>query len=229
MGSVRPSILIAEDDPAMQFLLRSEFEAEDFEVSSCGDGAEALTSARQLKPSLIVLDWNMPAISGLDVCKRLRDTGVTTPVLMITARVDVEDRILALDSGVDDVIVKPFNIRELIARARSLIRRVNDLDDEVLAFNGLSLNLLERRCIFDGQDVRLTVREFDLLKCLLNHSPAVVSREVAISEVWGDEYFGDSNVVDVYIRYLRKKLEDVSPDRLIETVRGVGFVLRERS
>ena len=165
-------------------------------------------------------------ISGLDLCRRLRETGNRVPVIMITARDEMDDRIAALEAGADDFISKPFNIREVLARVKALLRRSIVVTPDHLSFGDLKLNGPERSCCYAGTELNLTVREFDLLECFIRNPRQALSRAQLIQHVWGEDYFGDDNVVDVYVRYLRKKLEDIKPERVIQTIRGVGFALR---
>ena len=220
------SILLADDEANILMLLEMELQAEGYNTVCCEDGGKALAKIREEKPSLALLDWNMPIISGLDVCRRLRETGNQLPVIMITARDEMDDRIAALEAGADDFISKPFNIREVLARVKALLRRSIIVSPDHLSFDELKLNGPERRCHYAGVELNLTVREFDLLECFIRNPRQALSRSQLIQNVWGDDYFGDENVVDVYVRYLRKKLENIKSKRIIQTVRGIGFTLR---
>ncbi len=220
------SILLADDDANIRALLHMELEAEGHQVMAFEDGVMAMKALRESPPSLALLDWNMPGMTGLDICRRLRETGVYLPVIMITARDEMEDRIAALDSGADDFISKPFNIREVIARVRALLRRSSGFTSDEIQIGDLMLNCAERSSSFNGISLRLSIREFDLLECLMRHHRQAMTRSQLIQHVWGDDYFGDDNVVDVYISYLRRKLETAGSDRIIHTVRGIGFSLR---
>ena len=220
------NILVADDEANIVMLLDMELQAEGYNTICCSDGAQALAQIREEQPALALLDWNMPLITGLDVCRRLRDTGNRLPVIMITARDEMDDRIAALEVGADDFIAKPFNIREVLARVKALLRRSSSSSPDQLSFGELQLNGPERRCSYAGKELELTVREFDLLECFLRNPRQALSRTQLIEQVWGDDYFGDDNVVDVYVRYLRRKLEDIKPDRIIQTIRGIGFALR---
>jgi len=234
MTSDTPTVLVADDEVNIVTLLEMELEAEDFNVVTANDGISALKILREDPPSLALLDWNMGGITGLEICQRLRDTGSSLPVIMITCRDEIDDRVAALETGADDFISKPFNIREVIARVKALIRRSsgtsassNEGSEAVeIEVGPLSLNRSERTCAILGSPLMLTVREFDLLDCFMRHPRQVLSRGQLIQQVWGEDYFGDENVVDVYVRYLRKKLEATGSERLIHTVRGVGFSLR---
>lgn len=219
-------ILIADDEANILMLLEMELQAEGFTTIGCSDGAKALAQIRDMAPAIALLDWNMPMITGLDVCRRLRETGNRLPVIMITARDEMDDRVAALDAGADDFIAKPFNIREVLARVKALLRRSTAVSPDQLSFGDLHLNGAERRCVYSGKELNLTVREFDLLECLLRNPRQVLSRSQLIQHVWGEDYFGDDNVVDVYVRYVRRKLEEVKPERIVHTIRGIGFALR---
>ena len=226
MSGTDVDILIADDEANILMLLEMELQAEGYGTTCCADGGKALAAIREAQPSLALLDWNMPIISGLDVCRRLRDTGNQLPVIMITARDEIDDRVAALEAGADDFIAKPFNIREVLARVKALLRRSTAASPDQLSFGDLHLNGPERRCDYSGVTLNLTVREFDLLECFIRNPRQALSRSQLIQNVWGDDYFGDENVVDVYVRYLRKKLENVKSERIIQTIRGIGFALR---
>ena len=226
MSRADVNILLADDEANILMLLEMELQAEGDGTVCCGDGGKALATIREDQPSLALLDWNMPVISGLDVCRRLRDTGNQLPVIMITARDEMDDRIAALEAGADDFISKPFNIREVLARVKALLRRSIVVSPDHFSFSELELNGPERRCHYFGVELNLTVREFDLLECFIRNPRQALSRPQLIQKVWGDDYFGDENVVDVYVRYLRKKLEIIREKRIIQTVRGIGFALR---
>ena len=219
-------ILVADDEANILMLLEMELQAEGFQTIGCNDGAKALAQIRESPPALALLDWNMPIITGLDVCRRLRETGNRLPVIMVTARDEMDDRVAALEAGADDFIAKPFNIREVLARVKALLRRSIAFSPDQLSFGDLHLNGSERRCSYAGQELNLTVREFDLLECFLRNPRQALSRTQLIQNVWGEDYFGDDNVVDVYVRYLRRKLEEIKPERIIQTIRGIGFALR---
>ena len=231
-----PTVLVADDEPKIVTLIKLELQEEGFTVVTAADGISALEVLRSNPPDIALLDWNMEGITGLEICRRLRDTGVVLPVIIITCRDEIDDRVAALETGADDYICKPFNIRELLARVKSLIRRScccktdrttsDQTSSNILKVGDLSLNGTERTCSINSNALALTVREFDLLECFMRHPRQALSRGQLIQHVWGDDYFGDEHVVDVYVRYLRKKLEDTGSKRLIQTVRGVGFALR---
>lgn len=220
------TILIADDEKNILTLLEMELSAEGYKVISFSDSTQAMACLRQGEVDLALLDWNMPVMSGLDICKRLRDTGQFVPVIIITARDEMDDQVAALDSGADDFISKPFNIREVLARAKALLRRSKGVSSDLLVVGELKLNGVERTCSYKSQELLLTVREFDLLEWFMRNPRQAISRTKLIENVWGYDYFGDDNVVDVYVRYLRRKLEEIDPERIIQTVRGVGFALK---
>lgn len=219
-------MFLADDEANIVMLLEMELEAEGFTVVTAADGITAIKALREAPPDLALLDWNMPGMTGLDICRRLRETGVFLPVIMITARDEMDDRVAALDAGADDFISKPFNVREVLARVKALMRRSKGFSSDVLQVGDLVLNGAERTSAIQSHPLVLTVREFDLLECFMRHPRQALSRAQLIQHVWGDDYFGDENVVDVYVRYLRKKLEATGAERVIQTVRGVGFALR---
>jgi len=186
-----------------------------------------LSLARESTPDLIILDWMLPGISGVEICRRLRATGNSIPIILLTAKDEVSDRVAGLDAGADDYVVKPFSIEELLARIRAHLRRTQETNEDVLQFADLSLNRLTRQVYRGKRTIELTAKEFDLLEYLLSHPRQVFSREQILEKVWGYDFMGDSNIIEVYIRYLRLKLEENNQNRLIHTVRSVGYVLRE--
>ena len=232
MTSELPKVLIADDEPNIVTLLEMELRLEGYNVMTASDGISALKALRTCPPDLALLDWNMAGITGLEICRRLRETGSSIPVIMITCRDEIDDRVAALETGADDFICKPFNIREVLARVKALIRRSvicarsSDEPVAILKVGDLIMNVEERTCSLNQSILMLTVREFDLLECFMRHPRQALSRGQLIQHVWGDDYFGDENVVDVYVRYLRKKLEAINHERIIQTIRGVGFSLR---
>jgi two-component system response regulator MprA len=190
------------------------------------DGRTGLILARDHTPDLVILDWMLPGMDGLDVCHRLR-TGGSIPILMLTAKDTVQDRVQGLDAGADDYMVKPFNLDELLARVRALLRRTQPERIPVLKFADLTLDTGSRQASRGTRVVSLTAKEYELLELFMRHPKQVMTREVIFDRVWGYDFGGESNVLEVYIRYLRQKLEADSEARLIHTVRGVGYVLRE--
>ncbi len=220
-------ILIIEDDPAILKMLQRGLSSEGYAIEIATDGNSGLVDAREYKPDLVVLDWMLPGMDGLEVCNRLR-LGSKVPILMLTAKDTVQDRIQGLDAGADDYMVKPFNLDELIARVRALLRRTQPERIPVLTFADLSLNTSTREITRGNRLIQLTAKEHELLELFLRHPRQVLTRDVIFDRVWGYDFGGESNVLEVYIRYLRQKLEDNDQlPRLIHTVRGVGYVLRE--
>ncbi len=225
-------LLIIDDDPELRRFLAGELALEGYEVELAGTGQEALLHIRHEEWDLLVLDWTLPDFSGVEVCRRMRSSGISTPVLMLTARDAVAERVEALDAGADDYLTKPFSIEELLARVRARLRRDTNsglAGAEVLRMDGLMVNTATREVERDGTPISLTVREYDLLLHLLRAPNKVHEREAILRAVWGEGYVGDDNLLDVYIRYLRKKVEVTGQPTLIQTVRGVGFMLREGS
>jgi len=219
-------ILIIEDDEAIVKVLQRGLTYEGYEVNTALDGESGLVMARSNTPDLVVLDWMLPGMDGLEVCEKLRDTG-SVPILMLTAKDTLNDRVKGLDAGADDYMVKPFELEEFLARIRALLRRTQQERAIVLTFEDLSLDTSTRQASREGRVISLTAKEYDLLELFLRHPRQVLTREMIFDRVWGYDFGGESNVLDVYIRYLRQKLESNGEQRLIHTVRGVGYVMRE--
>jgi len=219
-------ILVVDDDPEIVRLLKRGLSYEGYRVDTAGDGAEALAKAREREPDLVILDIMMPRIDGIEVSKRLRQAS-DVPILMLTAKGTVADRVVGLDSGADDYLVKPFAFDELLARVRALLRRRQPKEGEILRFSDLSLNTATREVKRGNETIELTVQEFNLLELFLRHPRQVLKRDLIYERVWGYDFEGESNVIEVYIRYLRAKLEAGGRPRLIHTVRGWGYVLKE--
>jgi two-component system response regulator MprA len=220
-------VLIVDDDPELRRFLAGELAAEGYGVETAATGQEALCRIREGGLDLVVLDWGLPDFAGVEVCKRMRSSGITTQVLMLTARDDVRERVEALDAGADDYLTKPFSIEELLARVRARLRREGGpTEAEVLSFEGLRMNLATREVSRNGEPITLTVREFALLQALLLEPNRVRPRADLFTAVWGEDFVGDANLLDVYIRYLRKKIERPGLPTLIHTVRGVGFMMK---
>jgi two-component system response regulator MprA len=199
---------------------------EGYIVDTALTGKAGLTLADQQRPDLVILDWMLPNMDGLEVCRELQKIG-NQPILMLTAKDTTQDRVEGLDAGVDDYVVKPFEIEELLARIRALLRRTAADRVRVLEFEDLKLDSSTHKAIRGDRVIDLTKKEYDLLDLFLRHPRQVLSREVIFDRVWDYDFGGESNVLDVYIRYLRQKLEDEGGSRLIHTVRGVGYVMRE--
>jgi len=223
---MKERILIIEDDDAIVRVLRRSLAYEGYTVDAANDGESGLALARDAHPDLVILDWMLPGMDGLEVCQRLRGGG-NIPILMLTAKDTVQDRVHGLDAGADDYMVKPFQLDELLARVRALLRRTQPERIPVLSFSDMSLDTSTRLAMRKGRAISLTAKEYDLLELFLRHPRQVLTREMIFDRVWGYDFGGESNVLDVYIRYLRQKLELEGETRLIHTVRGVGYVLRE--
>jgi DNA-binding response OmpR family regulator len=222
----RLSALLVEDDPAIAELVRMGLRYEGFDVYACADGSEAVRLADRHRPDVVVLDWMLPSLDGLEVCRRLRAMG-DPAVLMITAKDAVADRIRGLEAGADDYLIKPFDFDELAARVRAVLRRRRDHLGRTLRFADLELNPDSREVRRGGRSIDLTPREFDLLRVLLEQPRWVLPKRTLLERVWGYDYAGDDNIVEAYIKHLREKLDDRGPSpRLIHTVRGVGYMLR---
>ncbi|NJK62730.1 MAG: response regulator transcription factor [Synechococcaceae cyanobacterium SM2_3_1] len=220
-------ILLIEDEAKLARFVEVELTYEGYHVSVAADGPEGLVVAREQMPDLILLDWMLPGISGLEICRRLRSTGNRIPVILMTARDDVTDRVAGLDAGADDYVVKPFSIQELLARVRAHLRRYQGSEESRLTFMDLVLDPLTREVMRGERRIELTAKEFDLLRYLMEHPRQVLTRQQILENVWGYDFMGDSNIIEVYIRYLRLKVEQEGEKRLIQTVRGVGYVLRD--
>lgn len=219
-------ILVIEDDEAILAFLRRGLAYDGYIVDTATDGQTGLILAADNPPDLVVLDWMLPGIDGLEVCRRLRASN-NVPILMLTARTSVNDRVQGLDAGADDYLVKPFNLDELLARIRALLRRTMPERPEKYEFSDLVLDTGTRQATRNGRVIDLTAKEYELLELFLRNPRQVLSREVIYDEVWGYDFGGESNIIEVYIRYLRQKLEDNNESRLIHTVRGMGYVLRD--
>jgi two-component system response regulator MprA len=220
-------ILLIEDERKIADFIRRGLTLEGYQVQVAYDGESGLDAAVEQKPDLIILDIMLPAIDGIEVCKALRDAGFDMPILMLTARDAVRDRVAGLDAGADDYLVKPFAFDELLARIRALLRRRAAAEEEVLQFADLTLRPATREVTRGGRLIDLTAREFDILETFMRHPRQVLTREQLYERIWGYDFSGESNIIEVYIRYLRAKLEANGEPRLIHTVRGVGYVLRE--
>ncbi|MGH3010753.1 MAG: response regulator transcription factor [Gaiellaceae bacterium] len=222
-------ILLVDDERAVRDSLRRALELEGYEVELAADGQEALDllDSEAPDPDALVLDVLMPRVDGLEVCRRLRGAGRRLPVLMLTARVEVENRVEGLDAGADDYLTKPFALEELLARLRALLRRTADGSGETLRFEGLELDPKTREVRRGGESIELTRTEFALLELFLLNPRQVLTRSLIFERVWGYDFGASSNSLDVYIGYLRRKTEAGGKPRLIQTVRGVGYALRE--
>lgn len=223
---MKEHVLIIEDDEAIVRMLRRGLAYEGYQVETALDGETGLALARDHHPDLVILDLMLPGMDGLEVCQRLRG-GSNVPILMLTAKDTTQDRVQGLDAGADDYLIKPFELDELLARVRALLRRTQTERVQVLTFADLTLDTSTRQAIRKGRVISLTAKEYDLLELFMRHPRQVLTREMIFDRVWGYDFGGESNVLDVYIRYLRQKLENEGEPRLLHTVRGVGYVLRE--
>lgn len=223
---MKERILIIEDDEGIVRVLRRALSYEGYTVDTALDGENGLYIARDHHPDLVILDLMLPGMDGIEVCQRLRSGG-SVPILMLTAKDAVQDRVQGLDAGADDYMTKPFELDELLARIRALLRRTQLERAPVLTFADLTLDTSTRQASRKGRMIPLTAKEYDLLELFLRHPRQVLTREMIFDRVWGYDFGGESNVLDVYIRYLRQKLETEGEQRLLHTVRGVGYVLRE--
>ena len=224
---MKQHILVVEDEAKLAQFIKLELEYEGYEVTVSQDGLDGLATARAKSPDLILLDWMLPGVSGVEICHRLRQTGDKVPIILLTAKDEISDRVTGLDAGADDYIVKPFSIEELLARIRSNLRRNQEEDTSLLQFNDLCLDRSSREVYRGSRRIELTAKEFDLLEYLMAHPRQVLTRDQILERVWGYDFMGDSNIIEVYVRYLRLKLEANNESRIIQTVRSVGYVMRE--
>ena len=221
-------VLVVDDDPELREFLLGELAMEGYACEAAASGQSALQALRGQSWDLVLLDWGLPDFSGVEVCERLRATGVTTPVLMLTAHDEVAERVRALDAGADDYLTKPFSIAELLARVRVQLRRshLSKGEESQFGLGDLSLDLMRREVKRDGLLIELSQREFELLLFLIREPERVHGRQTILDAVWGSPFIGDPNLLDVYVGYLRRKIERPGLPQLIHTVRGVGFTLR---
>lgn len=226
---MRSTILIVDDDEKIVSMLRRGLAFEGYEVQTASNGAEGLNKLMDKEPDVVVLDVMMPQIDGFEVCRRLRAAGSKVPILMLTAKDEVQSRVTGLDTGADDYLVKPFALEELLARVRALLRRKSDLADAAdnrLTYEDLILDNDSREVLRDGKRLELTAKEFELLNLFMQNPKRVLSRDLIMDKIWGYDYSGESNVLEVYIAMLRQKTEEHGGKRLIQTIRGAGYILR---
>jgi len=233
---LKEHILIVEDEHKISRLLQIELEAEGYDISQAYNGAQAWDLYQESTYDLILLDVMLPEMSGIEILRRIRGIGGHTPVILLTAKSSVEDKVAGLDLGANDYITKPFQIEELLARVRAALRQrpptapiIEENDEVWLTVADLRLNEGTREVFRGEQQIELTPREFDLLAYLLKNKRQVLNRDQIVTAVWGYDYYGDTNVVDVYIRYVRKKVDQDPERELIHTVRGVGYVIKDNS
>ncbi|MBD2778040.1 response regulator transcription factor NblR [Iningainema tapete] len=222
-----PCVLVIESDESLANQLAFDLKEAGYDPVLAADGANGIQNCRDRSPALIVIDRMLSGESGLSLCKNLRNTGMREPVLVLMARDAVDDRIACLEAGADDYFLKPYRSEDFLNLIRLYLKP--DIDTtEQLRFGDLVLDIATRRAINNGRAIDLTMKEFELLKYLMEHPREVLTREQILENVWGYDFMGESNVIEVYIRYLRLKIEDEGQKRLIQTVRGVGYVLREQ-
>jgi len=222
-------LLYAEDEEDLNKVVTNKLTEEGFSVDSCFNGREAIDNVQFTEYDAAILDIMMPHADGFAVLKELRKLKKNTPVLFLTARDSIEDRVTGLDSGANDYLVKPFSFEELLARIRVLTREKHNLTENILSIGDLELNLSSHIVTRGGTEISLTSKEYQLLEYLLYNKEKVLSREKIENHIWNYDYEGGTNVIDVYIRYLRKKIDDGFPTKLIHTVRGAGYVIREEN
>jgi two-component system response regulator MprA len=223
---MRELILVVEDEEKILNFLKRGLIYEGYRVETATDGTAGLAAARDNPPDLVILDLMLPGIDGLEVCRRLRAAS-SVPILILTARDSVADRVQGLDAGADDYLVKPFALDEVLARLRALLRRARPEAPEILAYADLRLDTGTHQAFRGEREIELTAKEYELLHLFLQHPRQVLTREVIYDRVWGYDFGGESNIIEVYVRYLRQKTEADDEPRLLHTVRGVGYVLRE--
>lgn len=220
----QPTVLVVDDEPQIVDFLQIGFAYEGFCVLAARTGPDAIQAAVAHKPDIIILDIMLPGVDGLEVTRQIRKT-YDTAIIMLTAKDEIDDRVAGLDVGADDYVTKPFAFKELMARVRAVLRRNGNNVADLLTFSGITLDRGTRMVTRDGLPIELTPREFDLLELFLMHPRQVLTRDIILSRVWGYDYFGDNNIIEVYIRHLREKLNDHTP-HLLQTVRGIGYTLR---
>lgn len=226
----KPAILIVEDERKLSRVLQLELEYENYQTEIADNGRDALTMIQEHSWDLVLLDIMLPELSGLEVLRRVRKTDNSTPIILLTARDQVYDKVSGLDQGANDYITKPFQIEELLARIRAHLRQQQSSQSQPthsFSIGDLTVDIKSREVKRADKHIELTPREFDLLVCLLKNKNIVLTREQLIEQVWGFDYYGDTNVVDVYIRYVRQKVDNPFPEPYIATVRGVGYTIKD--
>lgn len=223
-------VLLVEDELEIANAVKDELDLEGYEVSLAHDGVTGLTTARQAKFDLILLDWMLPGLTGVEICRRLRQTANKVPIIFLTAQNEISDRVDGLDAGANDYLTKPFSIEELLARVRSTLRRAadnsNSQSKNIFQFANLRLDLITREVYQGDRQIELTTKEFNILQYLITHPEQVLSRQQILERVWNYEPCNNDRIVEVHIRHLRQKLEAQQEARIIQTVRGIGYVLR---
>jgi two-component system, OmpR family, response regulator MprA len=226
-GENRSLILVVDDDPEIVSFLRRGLVFEGYAVDTAGDGTEALVKLRDKEPDMVILDIMMPGIDGIEVSKRLRQVS-DIPILMLTAKGTLADKVAGFNSGADDYLVKPFEFDELLVRVKALLKRRQPQEGEILRLSDITLSTITREVKRGNENIELTAQEFALLELFMRHPRQVLKREQIYEKVWGYDFAGESNVIEVYINYLRSKLESGDRPKVIHTVRGVGYVLKEQ-
>lgn len=226
MGKKR--ILIVEDEQKIARFLELELKYEGYDVDIANNGREGFEKGKSPDVDLIILDLMLPGLSGIEVCRRIRQTSVV-PIIMLTAKDDISDKVTGLDIGADDYMTKPFAVEELLARIRVLLKRksIKNHDEDSMIIGKLKLSKNNYKVEYNNENIELTKKEFELLEYLMRNKNIVISREKILDSVWGYDYFGDTNIIDVYIRYIRSKIDQKYNVNLIETVRGVGYIIRD--
>jgi two-component system response regulator MprA len=228
-AKMQAKIVIVDDDEKITSMLRRSLAFEGYVVSIAHDGIGGLRLISEQKPDVIIVDVMMPQLDGWEVLRRIREAGIQTPIIMLTAKDDIQDRVKGLDLGADDYVVKPFALEELLARIRVLLRRNDDRTAQiasVLSFEDLRLDLDSREVYRAGQRIELTAKEFDLLHLFMSNPRKVLPRQLLMEKIWGYDFSGESNVLEVYIALLRQKIEEHGNKRLIQTIRGAGYVMK---
>jgi two-component system response regulator MprA len=231
---MRSRILVIDDDDKIISMLRRGLAFEGYEVITASNGEQGLNKMMESEPDMVILDVMMPKVDGWEVCRRIREAGSAVPVLMLTAKDDIKDRVKGLDNGADDYLVKPFALEELLARVRALLRRKSsEGESETVSrqvmYEDLVLDLDMRQVIRDGHTIELTTKEFELLHLFMLNPKRVLTRDTIMEKIWGYDFSGESNVLEVYVAMLRQKTEEFGGKRIIQTVRGAGYVLRGES
>jgi two-component system response regulator MprA len=226
---MRSTVLLIDDDEKIISMLRRGLAFEGYDVITAANGAEGLNILLSTEPDLVVLDVMMPKVDGFEVCRRIREGGSKVPILMLTAKDEIEHRVKGLDLGADDYLVKPFALEELLARVRALLRRKpgpNESGEPKLSYEDIILDMDAREVIRGGVRLELTAKEFELLNLFMQNPRRVLSRDLIMDKIWGYDYSGESNVLEVYIAMLRQKVEEHGGKRVIQTIRGAGYILR---
>lgn len=219
-------LLVVEDEKDLNSIIVKNLEAEGYIVDSCYDGEDAVLYMTTVNYDAVILDVMIPRLSGFEVLKKIREMKIETPVLFLTARDHVDDIVFGLNIGADDYMVKPFSFDELMARLRVIVRRRPEVRENIYTCGDLSLNVNTRRVTRQGKEISLSPKEYAILECLIRNKNIVLTRAQIESNIWDMDYNGESNVIDVYIRYLRRKIDDDFDEKLIQTVRGVGYMLK---